>query len=144
MTNHSQEGWTRPVAREVTCNVDAVIFKDQGCYGVRMCLRGKRGEFNGAKTTWYKGLPQSKEAEAKGLKEEIKWLRNLRFPSVSIELDCKQVVDENSSNFSTRSMFDAILNIYIPSLMNHQNFKISFITRQTNIVLYLLARVSLC
>ncbi|AES94374.1 hypothetical protein MTR_5g013740 [Medicago truncatula] len=36
----SQERWIRPVAGEVKCNVDATIFKDQGCYGVGMCLRG--------------------------------------------------------------------------------------------------------
>jgi len=42
MTDHSQEGWIRPVAKEVKCNVDAVIFKDQRCYGVGMCLRGAR------------------------------------------------------------------------------------------------------
>ena len=125
------------------CNVDAAIFKHQGCYGVGMCLGGDRGEFIKAKTVWYKGLPQPKEAEARGLKEAIKWLGTMRFSRVSIELDCKQVVDDISSNFSTNSIFGAILNTCKPSLMNHQNFKISFIRRQANNVAHLLARASL-
>jgi len=53
MSDHSQEWWIRSVAREVKCNVDATIFKDQGGYGVGMCLRG---EFIRAKTSWYIGL----------------------------------------------------------------------------------------
>lgn len=58
---------------EVKCNVDTTIFKEQGCYGIGMCLRGDRGEFIRAKATWYKGIPQSKEVKARGLKEMIKW-----------------------------------------------------------------------
>jgi ribonuclease HI len=143
MADHRQEGWIKPVFGEVKCNVDAAIFKEQGCYGVGMCLREDRGEFIRAKTSWYKGLPQPKEAEARGLKEAIKWLGTLRFPSVSIELDCKQVVDGISSNLSTNSMFGAILNTCKVSLMNRQNFKISFIRRQANNVAHLLARASL-
>ncbi|AES64716.1 hypothetical protein MTR_2g028970 [Medicago truncatula] len=59
---------------EVKCNVDTTIFKEQGCYGIGMCLRGDRGEFIRAKTTWYKGIPQPKEVKARGLKETIKWI----------------------------------------------------------------------
>jgi len=62
---------------------------------------------------------------------------------VSIELDRKQVVKDISSNFNTNSMYDAILNTCKALLMNHKNFKISFIRRQTNNVAHLLARASL-
>jgi len=62
---------------------------------------------------------------------------------VSIELDCKQVVDGISSNLNTNSMFGVILNTCKVSLMNHQNFKISFIRRQTNNAAHLLAKASL-
>jgi len=62
---------------------------------------------------------------------------------VPIELDCKQVVDNISSNINTNSMFDAILNGCKASLMNHQNFKISFIKRQANNVVHVLVRASL-
>jgi len=143
MMDQRQEGWIRPVVGEVKCNVDATIFKEQDCYGIGMCLRGNRGEFIRAKITRYKGLLQPKEAEARGLKEMINWIGTLRFPSVSIELDCKHVVDGISSNLSTNSMFGAILNTCKVSLISHQNFKISFIRRQANNVVHLLARAPL-
>jgi hypothetical protein len=42
---------------EVKCNIDAAIFKEQGCYNVRICLRDVHIEFISAKTTWLHGLP---------------------------------------------------------------------------------------
>jgi len=65
------------------------------------------------------------------------------FHSVSIKLDCKQVVDDISRNLSTNFMFASILNGCKTSLFNHQNFKISFIKRQINNVAHLLTRMSL-
>jgi len=82
------------------------------------------------------------ETEARGLKEAINWFGRLRFFLVSIELDCKQVVDGSSNNHCTNSMLDAILNGCKTSLLNYQNFKISFIMRQANNVVYLLARAT--
>lgn len=66
-----------------------------------MCLRRNRWEYIEGKAIWYKGLPKPNVAEARWLKEEINKLHNLRFSSVSIELDCKQVVDDTSSNNNT-------------------------------------------
>jgi len=85
-----------------------------------MHLRGDRGEFIRAKTTWFKGLPHSNEAEARGLKEAINWLGNSRFSSVSIKLNSKWL----TTSLATNSMFDAILNGYKASHLNHHNFKI--------------------
>jgi len=126
------------------CNVDATIFQVQGCYGIGMCLRGEQGQYIAAKTAWYKGLPQPHEAEAHGLKEAINWLGTMmRLSSVSIELDCKQVVDGISSTIETNSTFGAIIDVCKASIQKFQNFKINFVRRQTNNVAHLLARESL-
>jgi len=122
------------------CNVDGAIFQVQGCYGIGMCLRGEQGQYIAAKTAWYKGLPQPHEAEAHGLKEAIKWLGTMSQPSMSIELDCKQVVDGISSTLGVNSMFGAILDVCKASLQKFQNFKLSFVRRQANNVAHLLAR----
>jgi len=111
--------------------------------GLVCVLEGNEGSSLGVKATWYKGLPQPNEAEARDLKESINWLGNLRFPMVSIELDCKQVVDDSSSNLSTNSMFGVILNRCKVSLLNHQNFNPSFIRKQANNSAHLLAKVLL-
>jgi len=54
-----------------------------------MCLRGRRGEYIKARTTWFQESPQSHGAETRGLKEAINWLGSFNLFNVSIELDCK-------------------------------------------------------
>lgn len=56
--------WQRPKVGTLKCNVDKTIFQEQGRYGIRMCIRGDKGDFVAPKTYWFKGLPQSREAEA--------------------------------------------------------------------------------
>lgn len=60
-----------------------------------MCLQGDQGEYIAAKTAWYKGFPQPHEAEAHGLNEATNWLGTMILPLVSIELDCKQVMQRS-------------------------------------------------
>jgi len=62
---------------------------------------------------------------------------------VSIELDCKQVIDDISRRLNTSSLFGAIIDICKTSLGIYQNLKISFIKRQAYSVVHLLARASL-
>jgi len=60
---------------------------------------------------------------------------------VSIELDCKQVVDDKVRRFNINFMFGAIIDIWKTSIKINQNFKISYIMRQANSIVHLLARV---
>jgi len=62
---------------------------------------------------------------------------------VFVEVDCKQMVDDITKGLNTNSIFGAILDIGKTSLSIYQNFKISFIRRQANSVIHLLARASL-
>lgn len=62
---------------------------------------------------------------------------------VSIELDCKQVVDDISNKIGTSFELGVVLNYCKASLSSLPNFKISFIWRQANNVGHLLARASL-
>jgi len=76
-------------------------------------------------------------AEAEGLKEAIKWLDNIGLSKVSIELDCKQVVDDITKRLNPGSMSDTIIDICKTSHRTNQNFNISFIKKQTNSVAHL-------
>jgi hypothetical protein len=53
----------KPGRGEMKCNVDTVIFKEQGCYGVGMCLTDDNGDYIVAKTSWFLGLPNLPEAD---------------------------------------------------------------------------------
>jgi len=44
------------------------IFKEEGCYGIGMDFSGRHDEYLKARTTWFQGLPQPHEAEAKRIK----------------------------------------------------------------------------
>lgn len=88
------------------------------------------------------GSPDPQEVEAKGVMEGIKWLSELDLRRVIIELDCKAVMDDirGVCNFVTE--FDSILSSCNSLLSNLQNYIVSFIRRQANIVAHNLARAS--
>jgi ribonuclease HI len=140
MNNHV---WTAPEQGAFKCNVDAAIFKDRNCYGAGMCIRDYRGNFIRAQTMWRKGSPLPHEAEAWSLKEALHWIENLGYTNVSIELDCKLVVDGVVGNPNSQTEFGAILSVCKAMLSLLQNLRISFIRRQANNVAHLLARASL-
>ncbi|GAU50382.1 hypothetical protein TSUD_368620 [Trifolium subterraneum] len=91
--------WTAPKQGTFKCNVDATIFKDRNCYGTAMCIRDNRGNFIRAQTMWRKGSPLPHEAEAGSLKEALHWIKNLGYTNISLELDCKLVVDGVADKF---------------------------------------------
>lgn len=63
-----------------------------------MCARDDRGQFVIAKTFWAHGDIHAVKAEAISLLDAIQWLRAIGFNAVSIEMDCKPVVDSVISN----------------------------------------------
>jgi ribonuclease HI len=75
-----------------------------------MYLRDENGHFIAVKTILFHGLAQPQEVEARGLKEAIIWLCNRGLTEVSIELDCKEVVDDISNNIGINSELGTILN----------------------------------
>lgn len=69
-----------------------------------------------AKITWLFRLPQSHEIEAMGLKEAMKWFDSIGLSKMSIEVDCKQMIDGISKRFNTNFMVDAAIDICKTSL----------------------------
>jgi len=62
--------------------------------------------------------------------------------NVSIELDCKLVVDGILDKSTNQSEFGKIMSDCMMLLSNYPNFKISFVKRQANFVAHSLARAS--
>jgi len=69
------------------------LFKEHHCFDIGMCIRNARGHFMKARTVTYNGVPFTNEAEDRELMEAILWLGEMGMSNVSIELDCKLVVD---------------------------------------------------
>ena len=95
-----------------------------------------------AKTVCLEGNSSPMEAEAWGLKETIIWFGNLGISKVSIELDCKLVVDDIFDSTNNHTEVGNTLHECRMLLDSLPNFKISFIWRKTNFVAHELARVS--
>lgn len=85
--------WKKPSVGELKCNVGAALFIELGCFGIGMCIRDETDMFIKSKTIVLPGVPLAQEAEAWGLLEAIKWLGEIGVHKVTIELDCKPVVD---------------------------------------------------
>jgi hypothetical protein len=77
-----------------------------------------------------------------GLKEAIIWLGEMEVSRMSIELDCKLVVEGVIDSSSNRTELGTILKLCRSLLSFYPNFEISFISRQANCVAYHLARAS--
>jgi hypothetical protein len=82
------------------------------------------------------------ETEAIGLYEALFWLRELGIQCVTIKLGCKSVVDGVVGNLTNVAEYGTIIKKCKTLLNCLQNFKISFIRRQTNLVAHTLARAS--
>lgn len=72
-----------------------------------------------------------------GLKEAMKWFDSIGLSKMSIEVDCKQMIDGISKRFNTNFMVGAAIDICKTLLWIYPNF-ISFIIRQSNNVVHLL------
>jgi len=90
--------WQPPDEEYIKCNIDAALLRDQGCFGVGMCLRNSRGYFIKALTKWNESVPP--RSQALGIRDAISWLGQLGLSKVHIELDCKLVVDSIIDNHS--------------------------------------------
>lgn len=111
-----------------------------------MCARDDRGQFVIAKTFWAHGDIHAVKAEAISLLDAIQWLRAIGFNAVSIEMDCKPVVDSVISNPVPQTELGDILLACKQRLLVFffffSNFGLSFISRQANHVVHSLRRVS--
>jgi hypothetical protein len=94
-----------------------------------MCIRDYCGNFIREQTIWRKGIPLPHEAKAWSLKEALHWIKNFGYTNVSIELDCKLVIDGIVSNPNSQTEFGAILSVCKAMLLLLQNLRISFIRR---------------
>jgi hypothetical protein len=77
-----------------------------------------------------------------GLKEAIIWFGEMEVSRMSIELDCKLVVEGVIDSSSNRTGLDTLLKSCRSLLSFYSNLEIRFIRRQANCVAHHLARAS--
>ena len=94
-----------------------------------------------SKHSYFNSTPP--EAEALGLFEAINMAINCHMSSVIFESDCRLLVDTINSNSIPNNEFGDIISRCKDLLSSRNNFIVSYIRRQTNMVAHNIARASL-
>ncbi|KAK6161535.1 hypothetical protein DH2020_004916 [Rehmannia glutinosa] len=137
-----QMHWKKPPHMWMKCNVDAVICCQKNATGIGLVLRDDAGIFIVARTLWFQGIYEVREAEALGVREALSWIRSLSLNKVVIETDAKYVVDGLLSLELGDSEFDTILIECRNLLQGEPNLSVDFIRRGGNMVAHRLAKES--
>lgn len=138
----NEQKWQKPSSGTLKCNVDAAIFSQEGQYGIRMCIRNHIDTVIRSKTMFFSGVPHPQEAEAVGLKQAICWLGELGIISLTIELDFLPVVNGVNATNSFDNELGLILSSCKPLLFANPSYSVSYIRRQSNLVIHTFARAS--
>lgn len=80
---------------------------------------------------WRLDSPGAQEAEAYGLNETLKWLPDLSVGEVYIEMDCLAVVQSLKGKIDNDTELGSILMFSKQFLDCHNNFRESYVQRQT-------------
>ncbi|XP_073134911.1 uncharacterized protein [Henckelia pumila] len=130
--------WEKPEAPALKCNMDASIHKDSRKVGVGMVLRDATGSFISAKTNWYAGLMEVREAEAIAFKEALSWIEEMGIQDVTFESDSKVVIDAVRGQREDESEFGIIIEECRRVLCNKPSFRFGFTRRQQTMLLTIL------
>jgi len=140
--NTSEDKWIKPQTGWKKLNIDAALDTGNKKFGFGFVLRDDLGKFVAAKMVPKAGLIRADEAEVMGMKEALKWLKEINCDEVQIETDCIKTVN-NINNHACLSYFDLILNDVREVAKGFSKLSYSFAKRSANKVAHLLAREAL-
>lgn len=117
-----------------------IISNNITCWG--LCLRNELGEFIAAKTAWSTPCMHVAEGEAQSILFALEWISSLGLSMVVIDSYCKKAVDSINGSRVDDSEFGSIIKDCSMILLSSPNFIVRFIRRQTNGVVYSLAKMA--
>nr|GMD12674.1 uncharacterized protein LOC109155154 [Ipomoea batatas] len=138
-TDKNTAHWEKPPLGVLKLNVDAAFNKDSNCMGMGFILRNHEGAFVAAKNIKWYGIYHSKEAEAIGVREALKWLKIMELDTVIIESDAL-LVTQGINGVCGVSSFDLILEDIRKLAKGFSCISFVFVKRSANSAAHLLAR----
>lgn len=122
--------------------MDCALFNNNTITGLDMCFKdSSRALLLGfLKYSYFNSTPL--EAEVLDLFTAINVAINCHIPYVIFESDCKLFVDTINSNSTPNNEFGDIIS-RCKNLLSRNNFIVSYVRRQTNRIVYNIARVTL-
>lgn len=98
-SNVSSVCWERPPAGWLKCNVDAGTFDSRGMVSFGGVLRSSDGTFVAEKCARFAGRFGTRDAEALGVREALRWIKDLHLSRIVLEMACLEVYNALVDNF---------------------------------------------
>nr|GMC90173.1 uncharacterized protein LOC109155154 [Ipomoea batatas] len=100
--------WIKPPPDHMKLNVDAANDLHRNTSGLGFILRNSDDHFMAALELNLKGYFHAKMAEALGVREALKWIKELGVPAVQVESDALIVIEASPTSFiSSLALLDA-------------------------------------
>ncbi|XP_019181954.1 PREDICTED: uncharacterized protein LOC109177101 [Ipomoea nil] len=136
--NEKVTNWIKPPLGWKKLNVDAAFDSTHRKMGFGLFLRDANGCFVAARKIPWHGLFRSDEAEVMGVKEALKWLKELNVDCVEVEMDAPKVITGLQS-CKVFTSFDLILDDIRKLANDFVNLSFLFAKRSANRIAYFLA-----
>lgn len=136
------EKWTKPPIGWTKVNVDTTLDINGRKMGFGCVMRDSYGNFIAARELPWHGLFKPGEAEAIGVREALKWIKEMKLDHVQVETNCLQVI-KGIQNQPMVSSFDLIINDIEEIARDFSNLCFLFSKRSANKAAHMLAREAL-
>lgn len=133
------EKWEKPPRSWLKVNTDAALDSQGRHIGLGFVLRNSDGNFIAAATKHWRGNFQPKLAEAIGVREALKWLKDMQYDNIQVETDALLVI-KGLNNATTDSSFDLVLEDIRLIANDFHNISFAFVKRSANSAAHVLAR----
>lgn len=110
--------------------------------GYGCVLRDWNGEVIAMQTQHRVGLMATREGEAWGVGEAMRWAEELGVTYLVVETDAQDVCTALQNQSGDESLFGDLVENIRAILRNHSNFKVVWVSRNANVVAHSLARMS--
>ncbi|CAN1121744.1 hypothetical protein LINPERHAP2_LOCUS942 [Linum perenne] len=107
-----------------------------------MVVRNEDGELISCRTSWSKGVPEVKEAEALALFEVLTWMENSGYDKVIFEIDALVVAGAIQRGPDDSTKIGGIMDKCKAILETRPNFSVTVVRRDMNQVAHELAQRS--
>ena len=121
-----QQHWQRALPGFVKCNIDVVVFREEGKSSWGIVVRDSQGLFLHAASQVVNDLFQVKELETLGLRKALSWIKQLGFERVIFEIDSLQVFQTLQNRVVDFSEFGALIKDCLSLLQGEHYFFCGF------------------
>lgn len=139
--DHKDVRWKPPESGHLKVNVNASVYTENTSFSLGMLVRDDQGKFIAGKTMRIGGKVSVMEAEARGVQEACKWVKELQMQNVMIECDSESVVNVVHGKGLFLLKIGHVIEYCRERFRLREDISICHIKKQANMAVHVLARV---